>query len=236
MGLNEGSRAGGLSDTSPDGGPVVLPARGLLFDNDGVLVDSETSVVTSWRRWAQELDLDPDEVMAAVPGRRAADTVALFVPADVVAGSVATITRFELEGAESTAAVPGVLDLVAQLTGVPWAVVTSGVRELATARLRGAGIDPPEVLVTAEDVAAGKPDPEPYRTGAVRLGIDPADLIVLEDSPSGVAAGLAAGCTVLGIGEPALQTAAPAVVRDLTGARWTGTGLHLPAAALLRRP
>ncbi|MQA34231.1 HAD-IA family hydrolase [Modestobacter roseus] len=215
---------------------LILPARGLLFDNDGVLVDSEVSVVTSWRRWAKDLGLDPDEVMAAVPGRRAADTVALFVPADDVAGAVAEITRLELEGAADTVAVPGVLDLLPQLIGVPWAVVTSGVRELAAARLRGAGVEPPAVVVTAEDVAAGKPDPEPYLAGAARLGLDPADLIVLEDSPSGVAAGLAAGCTVLGIGAPALHTPAPAVVTDLTGARWTGTGLQLPAAALLRRP
>ncbi|WP_369137102.1 HAD-IA family hydrolase [Modestobacter versicolor] len=213
---------------------VILPARGLLFDNDGVLVDSEESVVTSWRRWAVEHGLDPDEVMAAVPGRRAADTVALFVGADEVAEATATVTRYELEGAATTSAVPGVLDLVPQLAGVPWAVVTSGVRALATGRLRGAGIEPPEVVVTAEDVTAGKPDPQPYLTGAARLGLPPADLLVLEDSTSGVAAGQAAGCRVVGIGRDALRTTADVVVRDLTGARWTGTGLLLPTAGLLR--
>jgi sugar-phosphatase len=213
---------------------VVLPAHGLLFDNDGVLVDSEAGVVSSWRRWALDSDLDPDEVLAAVPGRRAADTVAVFVkPADVEK-SVALITRYELDGVEGTTAVPGVLELIPQLNGVPWAVVTSGVRELATARLRAAGVLLPEVVVTAEDVTAGKPDPEGYASAAARLGLAPADVLVLEDSPSGVSAGQAAGCRVVGVGHDALRTTADVVVRDLTGARWTGDGLLLPAAAVLR--
>ena len=215
-------------------GDLLLPAQGLLFDNDGVLVDSEPSVVRSWSRWAVDHGLDPAEVLAAVPGRRAADTAALFVPADRLADAVALVTRYELEDVAGTVAVPGVLELVPQLDGVPWAVVTSGVRELASARLAAAGVAVPSVLVTAEDVTAGKPDPQPYLTGAARLGLPPADLVVLEDSPSGVAAGLAAGCAVLGIGELALDTAATAVVRDLTGVRWTGAGLLLPEAALLR--
>jgi sugar-phosphatase len=213
---------------------VVLPAQGLLFDNDGVLVDSEASVVSGWSRWAVDHDLDPAEVMAAVPGRRAADTVALFVaPADVDA-SVEKTVRYELEDVAGTTAVPGVLDLIPQLTDVRWAVVTSGVRELATARLRAAGVPLPEMLITAEDVSAGKPDPEGYATAADRLGLAPADVLVLEDSVSGIAAGQAAGCRVVGVGQDALRTTADVVVRDLTGARWTGAGLLLPAAALLR--
>ena len=223
----------GRGDSTPDGG-LFLGARGLLLDNDGVLVDSEAAVVRAWSRWATHHGLDPAEVLAAVPGRRAADTVALFVGPDDVAAATALVTRYEVEDVAGTVAVPGVLDLVPQLDGAPWAVVTSGVRELATARLAAAGVALPTVVVTAEDVSAGKPHPEPYLTGAARLGLPPADLVVLEDSPSGVAAGLAAGCAVLGIGEPALGTAATAVVRDLTGVRWTGAGLLLPAAVLLR--
>jgi sugar-phosphatase len=211
-----------------------LPARGLLFDNDGVLVDSESSVVTGWSRWAVDHQLDPAEVLAAVPGRRAADTVALFVKPPQVEESTAVITRYELEDVGGTTAIPGVLDLVPQLAGVPWAIVTSGVRELATARLRAAGVPLPEVVVTAEDVTAGKPDPEGYATAAARLGVAPADVLVLEDSASGIAAGQAAGCRVVGIGDGALATAAEVVVRDLTGARWTGDGLLLPAAVVLR--
>jgi sugar-phosphatase len=215
---------------------VFLPARGLLFDNDGVLVDSEASVVTSWSRWAVDHGLDQAEVMAAVPGRRAADTVAVFVEGPALDESVALITRYELEDVAGTTAVPGVLDLVPQLDGAPWALVTSGVRELATARLRTAGVPLPGVVVTAEDVTVGKPDPEGYSAAAARLGLAPADVLVLEDSVSGVAAGQAAGCRVVGIGDDALRTTADVVVRDLTGARWTGDGLLLPAAAVLRGP
>jgi len=212
-----------------------LPARGLLFDNDGVLVDSEAAVVSSWWRWALDSGLDPAEVLAAVPGRRAADTVALYVEPARVAASTALVTRYELEDVAGTTAVPGVLELLPQLSGVPWAVVTSGVRELATARLRAAGVTRlPEVLVAAEDVTAGKPDPEGYAAAAARLGLAPADVLVLEDSVSGVAAGQAAGCRVVGIGAGALATTADVVVRDLAGARWTGDGLALPAAAVLR--
>jgi sugar-phosphatase len=213
---------------------VFLPAQGLLFDNDGVLVDSEASVIRSWRRWAVAHELDPAQVMAAVPGRRAADTVAMFVKPEQWDESVAAITRYELEDVDSTTAVPGVLDLVPQLDGVPWALVTSGVRGLATARLRAAGIQLPEVVVTAEDVTAGKPDPQGYASAAAQLGFAPADVLVLEDSISGVAAGQAAGCRVVGIGDSALATTAEVVVRDLAGARWTGGGLELPADAVLR--
>jgi len=199
-----------------------------------VLVDSEVSVVTSWTRWAVDHDLDPADVLAAVPGRRAADTVAVFVAPAEVAASVEKIVRYELEDVAGTTAVPGVLDLLPQLADVPWAVVTSGVRALATGRLQAAGVPLPEVLVTAEDVAAGKPDPVGYLRAAATLGLPPADLLVLEDSESGIAAGQAAGCRVVGVGSDALRTTADVVVRDLTGARWTGAGLLLPAAALLR--
>jgi sugar-phosphatase len=245
-----GSLQQGRSSTSPShrsqacggslqqgrSGGLFLPARGLLFDNDGVLVDSEAGVVRSWSRWAFEHDLDPAQVMAAVPGRRAADTVAIFVKPTQVDESVALVTRYELEDVAGTTAVPGVLDLVPQLHGVPWAVVTSGVRELAIARLRAAGVPVPELLVTAEDVVAGKPDPAGYRAAAATLGLAAADVLVLEDSPSGIAAGQAAGARVLGIGDGALRTPADVVVRDLSGARWTGDGLLLPAATVLRAP
>jgi mannitol-1-/sugar-/sorbitol-6-phosphatase len=224
------ARSGPLQDG------LTLPARGLLFDNDGVLVDSEAGVVSAWSRWADQHGLDPEQVVELVQGRRAADTVAMLVAPERVARSVALVDRYELEDVDGTTAVPGVLDLMPQLAGVPWAVVTSGVKELATARLRAAGIPLPEVMITAEDVTVGKPDPSCYLAGAAALDMAPASLLVLEDSVSGIAAGQAAGCAVLGIGERALQTDVPVVVRDLTGARWTGDGLLLPAAALLRAP
>jgi sugar-phosphatase len=215
---------------------LCLPAAGLLFDNDGVLVDSDASVQTAWSRWAREQGLDPDEVTAMVHGRRAADTVAQLVPADRRKAAVALVERLELEDVGAVTAMPGAPELLAQLPAGTWAVVTSGVRELATARLRAAGLPQPPVVITAEDVAAGKPDPEGYASAASRLGLSPAALIVLEDAVSGVRAGQAAGCTVVGVGERALDSDASIVVRDLIGARWTAEGLLLPAAALLRAP
>ncbi len=228
----------GLSD---DGAPELapdlhVPARGLLFDNDGVLVDSLASVERSWSRWAQAHGLEPERTLSIVHGRRAADTVALLVAEEQRAASTALINAFELEDSEVVPAMAGVPGLLAVLPPGSWAVVTSGTRVLATARLRSAGIPVPEVFVAAEDVAAGKPDPAGYLAAAAGLGLTPADALVLEDSPSGIAAGQAAGCRVLGVGEEALGTSADLVVRDLAGARWAGDGLLLPAATVLRGP
>lgn len=224
----------GLSpELSPD---LHVPAQALLFDNDGVLVDSLASVERCWARWAQAHGLDPAQVVPMVHGRRAADTVALLLPADQRAAAEAEIERYEIEDAEIVPAMAGVPTLLASLPVGAWAVVTSGTRPLATARLRSAGIPLPAVVVTAEDVAAGKPDPTGYASAARALGVDPGHALVLEDSPSGVTAGRAAGCPVLGIGEEALGTPADVVVRDLAGARWVGDGLLLPAATVLRGP
>ncbi len=219
--------------TAPD---LHLPARGLLFDNDGVLVDSSAAVHRSWSRWAGVHGLDPDRVTGIVHGRRSADTVALLVAEADRATATALIDRFELEDSELVPAMAGVPALLAMLPVGSWAVVTSGTRALATARLRSAGIPVPEVFVTAEDVPDGKPDPAGYLAAAAGLGLPCGQALVLEDSSSGIAAGQAADCRVLGVGEPALDTPADVVVRDLAGARWAGDGLLLPAATVLRGP
>ena len=213
-----------------------VPARGLLFDNDGVLVDSLAAVESAWSRWAHAHDLAPEQALSVVHGRRAVDTVALLVPEDRRAAATALIDAFELQDAEVVAAMAGVPALLAMLPPGTWAVVTSGTRALATARLRAAGIPVPDVLVAAEDVAVGKPDPAGYLAAARGLGLTVPEALVLEDSASGIAAGLAAGCRVLGVGEDALGTDAELVVRDLAGARWAGDGLLLPAATVLRGP
>lgn len=220
-------------ELSPD---LHVPARGILFDNDGVLVDSLASVEGSWTRWAHEHGIDPQRALDIVHGRRAADTVALLVPEEQRAAAVELIDTTELEDAEVCAAMAGVPALLAMLPPGSWAVVTSGTRALATARLRAAGIPVPEVFVTADDVAVGKPDPAGYLAAAAGLGLAPAQALVVEDSPSGIRAGLAAGCPVLGVGEEAVASDAEVVVRDLAGARWAGDGLLLPAATVLRGP
>jgi sugar-phosphatase len=222
------------------GGPLqdglLLPARGLLFDNDGVLVDSDAAVAVSWTRWAHEFDLDPGRVIATVHGRRSADTVATLLSPSRHAAATRMIDDYELEDSGTVTALPGAAELLPSLPADAWAVVTSGSRALASARLRAAGLPLPQVLVTAEDVERGKPDPQGYLAAAAALGLAIEDTIVLEDSTAGIGAGLASGASVLGISSRALSTPAPVVVRDLAGVRWTGEGLLLPGASVLRAP
>lgn len=214
---------------------ACIPCRGLLFDNDGVLVDSVASGEDGWRRWAKHHELDPDEVVAAIHGRRSVDTVATFLPAEQREEALRLIDRLEIDGAaDGVAAMPGADALLRSLPAGAWAVVTSASRELGTARLSAAGLPYPAVLVTADDVTRGKPDPEGYLAAAAQLGTDVADCVVVEDSPAGLAAAQAAGAQVLGIGRQALTTSASVVVRDLRGVTWDGSRLHLPADALLR--
>ncbi|MGY1608011.1 MULTISPECIES: HAD-IA family hydrolase [unclassified Geodermatophilus] len=212
---------------------MTLPARGLLFDNDGVLVDSDAAVTTSWSRWALEHDLVPGEVLAVVHGRRAADTVAALLPEERRAVASALIDRYELEDAGEVPAVAGAADLLASLPAGVWGVVTSGTPALAAARLAAAGLPLPGVLVTGHDVRTGKPDPEGYLLGARLLGVPPEETVVVEDSPAGIAAGRAAGARVLGIGARALGAGADAVVADLTGLSWADGVLSVPADRLL---
>ncbi|MEU6223142.1 HAD-IA family hydrolase [Streptomyces sp. NPDC047042] len=205
---------------------LALPARGLLFDSDGVLVDSDASVLASWSRWARAYRLDPDEVAATVHGRRSADTVRLLIPPDLRAEALTAIDAFELEDAAQVTAIPGAAELLTSLPHGSWTVVTSATRALAVARLEAAGLPVPSVLVTADDVTDGKPHPEGYLAGAAVLGIPIGHTVVLEDSTSGVEAARRAGTgAVVGVSERALPTDADVVVPDLRSLRWSGGGL-----------
>lgn len=189
----------------------------ILFDSDGVLVDSDASVRHAWTRWAVEHGFDPDDVFRAVHGRRAADTVAALVEPAHRDGSLARIDRYELEGAAEVRAIAGAVALTTGLPTRAWAVVTSATAARAAARLGAAGIPTPPVLVTADHVAQGKPAPDGYLAAARALGVDPAACAVVEDAGSGVAAARAAGVgLVVGIGARALDTDADIVVSDLT--------------------
>jgi sugar-phosphatase len=138
---------------------LAIPCRGLLFDADGVLVDSDASVHMSWRHWAHRWELDPGAVVGTVHGRRSADTVALLIAHADRPRALADIDRFEVEDAGGVTALPGAAELLGALPEGSWAVVTPGRRELATARLAAAGLPASQVLICAEDVAMGKPDP-----------------------------------------------------------------------------
>jgi sugar-phosphatase len=212
---------------------VLLPALGVLFDCDGVLVDSVASGQRGWSQWAREYGLDPALVLEGVHGRRSADTVALHLPAGQRQVALQRIDAIELADAENTSAVPGAADLIASLSD-NWAVVTSAAPALVRARLAAAGLPLPRVLVTAADVKKGKPAPDCYLLAAAGLGLAPVDCIVIEDSSTGIRAGRDAGAGhVVGVGPSALATDAAPVVRDLRGLRWEGVGLQIPASARL---
>jgi mannitol-1-/sugar-/sorbitol-6-phosphatase len=203
-----------------------VPCAAVLFDCDGVLVDSDASVISAWTRWALNNDFVPDEVLAMVHGRRSTDTVALLMPPSKQAAAAAEIDRYEVEDSAAVSAIPGARELTEAIPAARWAVVTSGNSVLATARLRSAGIRIPSSLITADAVRRGKPDPEGYLAAARELGVLPADCVVLEDAVAGITAARAAGVNaVIGVGSRGLEGHADVVVTDLTSIRWGSSGL-----------
>jgi len=214
-----------------DGATHVFSADALLFDNDGVLVDSKAAGEEAWREWAQEYGVEPGPVIAGSHGRRSVETVARHVPAERVEEATARIDALELAGADATRALPGAVELVASIPDAARAVVTSAPRALGLARLEAAGIPVLSVVVTSEDVAAGKPAPDPYLEAASRLGVDIGRCVVFEDSANGIAAALAAGAgVVVGVGASALGRGCDVVVLDLGAVRWTGAGVEVARA------
>ena len=182
--------------------PVTLTARALLLDMDGTLVDSTALVEEIWTMLAHRFGHDPAELIRGIHGVRAADSIARYAPEGTdVPSLLAELDRLELDGSPATVEIPGARDLVAALPAGSHALVTSAGRELARARLTGAGIRVPDLLVTAEDVENGKPHPDGYLLAASRLGVDPADAIVYEDAEAGIRAGLAAGMRVVIVGD-----------------------------------
>jgi sugar-phosphatase len=171
----------------------------VLFDLDGVLVDSTGYVEHQWREWAKWRGLDPAPFLRVCHGRRAVETIRLAAPALDAEAEVARFADAPAVEDPVLHAVPGAAELLAVLPAGAWAVVTSGSRPIATQRLKSAGLPVPPVLVTAEDVRHGKPSPEGYLRAAERLGMAPADCVVIEDAPPGVKAALAAGMTAVGL-------------------------------------
>ncbi len=178
---------------------VVFEPRAVLSDLDGVLVDSGAEIEGTWRRFAARHGLDAERVLAESHGRRSIDLIRLVAPHLDAEAEAARVEQEEIETARGLQALPGARELVESVPADRFAIVTSGTRPLAEARLRAAGIPVPEVLVTAEQVERGKPDPSGYLRAAALLGVEPAHSLVLEDAPAGVEAGLAAGMTVIGV-------------------------------------
>jgi len=172
--------------------------RAVLFDMDGVLIDSTGLDERSWLRWAAERgmkDFDP----ASAHGRRTFDTLRQFAPE---LDPYAETLRFEESNefdCEGIVVFPGVLELLSGLPERQWAIVTSCSERVMRHRLGFASVPVPPQIVTGDRVKHGKPDPESYRRGAAQLGFEVAECLVIEDAPHGIRAGKDAGCSVLGV-------------------------------------
>ncbi|WP_157872120.1 MULTISPECIES: HAD-IA family hydrolase [Streptomyces] len=172
-------------------------ARAVLFDLDGVLVDSMPLIGALLDRWADLHRLDRELVHRTAHGRREAELAAALVPSADPEEQVALMQGWQLTEFDGCRPCPGAAGLIARLDEGQWAVVTSGSGPVARGRLRAAGLPAPRTMVTADDVVRGKPDPEPYLRAAAALGVDVAECVVIEDAPSGAAAGLAAGMRLI---------------------------------------
>lgn len=177
--------------------PLTVTCKAVLFDMDGILISSIGSVERSWSKWARMRGIDPAYALSVIHGRRTIDSVRALRPDLDAEAETRIIEDLEIEDKEGLVVLPGVCDLIGRLPRDRWTVVTSATDRLARERLAAARVPVPNNIVSAESVHEGKPSPAPYLAGAELLGILPAECVVFEDSASGVAAGHAAGCTVI---------------------------------------
>jgi sugar-phosphatase len=192
-----------------------IRCRGVLFDLDGVLVDSTPAVVRVWAGWARGHGFDPDEVVKKAHGRPSITTIRELLPDADQAAEDREVERREIADIDGVIPLPGAMELLQALPPERWAIVTSCTRPLAGVRIAAAGLPKPRYLVTSTDVEHGKPDPEPYLKGARLLGVPASECIVIEDAPAGIRAGKAAGARVL-----ALRTTASDAELQQAGADW----------------
>ena len=176
-----------------------FPCSAVLFDLDGVLVDSTHSVERQWRTWAEEVKIPPQKVLEIAHGRRTIEVVQLMAPHLDAEAEVRKIEEREAHDSDGVKVMPGAAALLAAIPNGRWCVVTSGTKYLAASRLRDAKLPVPKILISADDVREGKPHPEPYLKGAHGLGANPAECLVVEDAPQGIQAARAAGMKVIGL-------------------------------------
>jgi len=176
-----------------------ISCRALLFDLDGVLVDSTPAVERVWTKWALKRGFDPKETVRRAHGRPSLTTIRELLPDADHEKENREVERCEIEDIEGVIAAPGALALLTSLPPSQWTIVTSCTRALAEVRIRAAGLPVPENFITSSDIQNGKPHPEPYLKGAALLGIPAGDCVVVEDAPAGIRAGKAAGARVIGL-------------------------------------
>ena len=181
---------------------IRIECLGVLFDLDGVLIDSNLAVDRVWSGWAEEHGLDPNELIRAAHGRPSMTTIREYIPEKFAEAENREVERREIADIEGIVPMPGVMELLHAIPAERWAIVTSGTFPLANARIKAAGLPAPKSLITSTDIKNGKPDPEPYLKGAAKLGLAAKDCVVLEDAGAGVRSGKAAGARVIGVRSP----------------------------------
>ncbi len=205
--------------------PVTVSAAGLLFDMDGVLVSSIGSVRRCWRKWAAHYGVPNADTVEIAHGTRAVEVMEMLKPGVDKVEGLRLIEDMEIADVADLEVLPGACALLESLPEDRWAIVTSATYRLMIARLKAAGLPAPKRIVAGDQVVNGKPHPEPYLRGAEMIHAAPADCIVVEDAPSGVGAGVAAGCRVLGV----LGTHSAAELKA-AGAEWVVESLQRVSA------
>jgi sugar-phosphatase len=192
-----------------------LRCSALLFDMDGVLIDSAPAVARVWHAWAVEHGFNPEEVVARAHGRPSLTTVREYLPNADHEAENREVERREIEDIEGVVPLPGALELLASLPVDRWTIVTSCTRRLAEVRIKAAGLPLPDKLITSNDIIYGKPHPEPYLKGAAILGFPIVNCVVVEDAPAGIRSGKAAAAKVI-----AFRTTAQESILLESGADW----------------
>ena len=214
---------------------MELSVAGLLFDNDGVLVDSHQAAIEAWTKWCDRYRPGLDWDAQGTAGVRAEDMVRMWAPAEVFTEANDYINALELATASETVAMPGALELLSSLPAGVWTICTSANVHLGRARVTAAGLPVPAEFVSGDDVSRGKPYPDPYLLGAKRLGLDASACVVFEDAVAGVEAARAAGVgAVVGVGSRVLSADVSCVVSSLEGITWTDGVLNIPERVLLK--
>ncbi|MGH9493690.1 MAG: HAD family hydrolase [Candidatus Sulfotelmatobacter sp.] len=198
---------------------IEIQCKALLFDLDGVLIDSTPAVARVWRRWAIEHGFNPEEVVASAHGRPSLTTIREYLPNADHQVENREVERREIEDLDGVVPLPGALELLSSLPHDRWTIVTSCTRALAEVRINAAGLPLPKKFVTSNDIANGKPHPEPFLKGAAVLGFPADECIVFEDAPAGVRAGKASGARVI-----AFTTTVTAEAVRQAGADWVAGG------------
>ncbi|WVQ82487.1 hypothetical protein IAT38_004616 [Cryptococcus sp. DSM 104549] len=196
---------------------TTIKARGVLFDLDGTLISSTPVCEAVWEKWAEEYDVDLEQVFKNSHGIRTSELLRYWCKIEDPIKLERATEKFEsdvlveaqrqaLNGMAGIQLLPGVQNLLVALNTASgdktrWAIVTSATNAYATTAITSVDLPVPKNshLITADAVTRGKPHPEPYIMGAAALGLHPSECIVIEDAPTGVRAGVASGAQVIAV-------------------------------------